>query len=437
MICLRVWGWETKMAKKTDYILKKVLEKINPEEKVVSDFKNSFKMFLEQLRKRILKNKISTEIFVGGSFAKNTLVKKEIYDADVFLRFSKKYSDKEISKLAKKLLAGMKVYVVHGSRDYFRVKISENFFIEVVPVLKIAKPEESKNITDLSYLHVNYINKKIKSGKVLNEIKLAKAFCYANNCYGAESYVGGFSGYSLELLVYYYKSFEKFLREMIKVKDKLVIDIEKYFKNKNQVLMDINSSKLESPVILIDPTYKYRNALAALSSETFKKFQDVAKKFLKNPSEKYFEKQKIDLKKIKENALKNKNEFVLLEATTSKQEGDVAGSKLLKFYRFLETEVGKFFYVKNKGFNYAHKKSARFFFVAKSKKEIVFDGPFINDKENVAKFKKEHKKIFIKGKRLFAKEKVNLSLEEFIKKWKIKNNKIVKEMYVGGLEILG
>ena len=422
--------------KKIDLVLKEVLKNINPSKELLENFENSLKNFLIELKKRIKKAHLNVEVFVGGSFAKKTLIKKDFYDADVFLRFDKKYPNEEISKLTKKLLSGLKFSVVHGSRDYFQVKVLNNFFIEVVPVMKVSKPEESKNITDLSYSHVKYVNKKIKSQKILDEIKIAKAFCQANNCYGAESYIGGFSGYGLELLIYNYKSFEKFLKEMLKFKEKLIIDIEKQFKKKNDVMIDLNSSKLESPIVLVDPTYKYRNALAALSSETFKKFKDVAKKFLKTPDETYFEKQKIDLNKIKENALKNKNEFVLLEATTSKQERNVAGSKLVKFYRYLGGEFGKYFDIRNKGFNYNHKKSARYFFVAKPKKEIIFDGPFVNDKENVAKFRKEHKKVSVKGKRLFAKEKVKLNFVDFVKKWKIKNKKIVKEMYIQELKII-
>jgi len=53
--------------------------------------------------------------------------------------------------------------------------------------------------------------------KILDEIRIAKAFCYANNCYGAESYISGFSGYALELLVYHYKSFLKFIKSMVKL----------------------------------------------------------------------------------------------------------------------------------------------------------------------------------------------------------------------------
>ena len=62
---------------------------------------------------------------------------------------------------------------------------------------------------------------------------------------------------------------------------------------------------------------------------------------------------------------------MLLEATTNKQEGDVAGSKLLKFYNHLTTQIERYFEIKNKGFEYNQGKTAKYFFVVKSKKEII------------------------------------------------------------------
>jgi tRNA nucleotidyltransferase (CCA-adding enzyme) len=200
--------------------------------------------------------------------------------------------------------------------------------------------------------------------------------------------------------------------------------------------MDMNSSKLNSPIVLVDPTYKQRNALAALSQETFDKFKESCKKFIKNPSIKSFEIKKTDLKKIKEDALKNKYQFVLLKTLTNKQEGDVAGTKLFKFYRHLNYEISKYFDIKKKGFNYNKDKSAKYFFVAKNKKEILHKGPNIKDVKNCKKFKKEHKKCFIKNKKLYSLEKINFSLNNFISKWKIKNKKKIKEMYIKELKII-
>jgi tRNA nucleotidyltransferase (CCA-adding enzyme) len=423
--------------KKINSIMEKALEKIEPPKQDIEIIKNSIKDFKERAEEKIKKLKLDCEIFIGGSFAKKTIIEKDYYDADIFFRFNKKYKEEEISQWTKRILEDfVNVSIVHGSRDYFKIKISPEFFIEIVPVIKVKNPKESKNITDLSYSHVKYIKNKIKSQKTLNEIKRAKVFCYANNCYGAESYIRGFSGYGLELLIHYYGSFLKFIKAISKAKNKIIIDIEKHYKDKNEILMNVNSSKLKSPIILIDPTYKQRNALAALSEETFNKFKKVCSEFLENPSEKYFEVQKVDLEKIKESAKKKRYEFILIEAKTEKQEGDIAGTKLLKFYNHLNEEIKKFFNIKDKGFNYNKKKSAKFFFVVKRKKEILFDGPNLKDKKNITRFKKKHKKVFEKKGKIYAKEKIDINIKEFIKEWKIKNKKKIKEMSINNIQII-
>ncbi len=421
---------------KINLVLKEVLKQIEPSKKELGDIKASLKKFLINLEKRKKDMKINAEIFVGGSFAKNTLIRKGQYDIDVFVRFDKKYKNNDISGLTKKLLKGFKgVSLIHGSRDYFKVRISPNLFFELIPVIKVKNTREAENITDLSYSHVRYINKKVKSKKLLDDIRLVKAFCHANDCYGAESYVRGFSGYGIELLVYHYKNFVNFIRAMIKIKDKGVIDIEKHYKNKQAVLMDLNSSKLQSPIILVDPTYKQRNALAALSQETFDKFKKECEKFLKNPDVKAFEIKKANLEKIEEEAKKKGYEFVLLETDTDKQEGDIAGSKLLKFYRHLNEEISKFFDIKNKGFDYDKKKSARYFFTVKNKPWILRQGPDIKDVKNLKAFKKKHKSTFVKANRIYAREKINFKIKEFIENWKKENKDKIRDMSVKELKI--
>ncbi|MFH1787532.1 MAG: nucleotidyltransferase domain-containing protein [archaeon] len=425
------------MVNKINSILKQVLEKVEPSEKELNYIENSLSELIKLLKQRIKSLNLNVEIFVGGSFAKKTMIKKDNYDIDLFLRFSKKYKE-DLSKLTEKIIQGIKdTSLIHGSRDYFKITKNSLLYFEIIPVLKITNPKQAENITDLSYSHVKYIHKKAKQKNLSKEIMLAKAFCYANHCYGAESYIKGFSGYSLELLIYHYGSFLKFIRAMSKVKkEKVVIDIEKDYKNKQVVLMDVNNSKLQSPIIIIDPTCKQRNALAALSNETFESFKKECINFLKNPSIKFFEIKKINLEEIKKNSKKNNNEFLLLEAKTKKQSGDIAGSKLLKFYNHLSQEINFFFEIKNKGFNYNNNQSARYFFVLKKKSEIIIQGPRINDKENIVEFKKKHKEVYEKKGRIYAKEKIIFDIKKFIKIWKEKNKKKIKEMYILGFVVV-
>lgn len=419
---------------KKDYnsVLKEALERITPSKEdfekmncVIDEFKN-------KVGKRIKELNVGAEIFIGGSFAKKTMIKKDKYDIDIFIRFDKKHRD--ISELTKKLLGDFKIEEIRGSRDYFIIDRGD-FFIEVIPVMKVSNPRNAENVTDLSYSHVNYIRKKLK-GKILNEIRIAKAFCYANGCYGAESYIKGFSGYSIELLVYNYGGFIKFIKAFEKINEKAVVDIEKHFKKKGEVFMDLNEAKLHSPIILIDPTYKKRNALAALSYDTFGKFKNACGEFLKKPSIKFFEARQIDLEKIKSHAKRKKFEFVLIHTETNRQSGDIAGGKLLKFHNFLTSEIDKSFQVKSRGFEYKNGKKARAFFVVKKKEELTSVGPRIEDKENVAQFRKKHKNIFMKAGRVYAKEKINLDLKEFLENWKKKNKERMREMSVDGMEII-
>jgi len=403
-------------------ILDKQVSKIKPDKEELIFIEEQTKKFLDELNEKIKKKKIVAEVFVGGSIAKGTLIKKKKYDVDIFVRFDKKYEDKEISDILEKLVKGKRI---HGSRDYFQVE--NTLLFEVVPTIKINKPGEARNVTDLSYFHVNYIKGKIKDKKKLaEEIMLGKAFCYANRCYGAESYIKGFSGYALELLVSYYGSFIKFLKA-VKDKERIILDPAKHYKNKDEILLELNESKLNSPIVFVDPTFKYRNALAALSNQTFLRFKKAGSGFLKNPSESFFEKQNI------ENKLK-KHKLTIIKSSTNRQKGDIGGSKLRKFHNYLTYRLKKDFEIKISEFEYDEEaNSARNYFVLQQKKEIIIEGPPITHVENLTKFKKKHKNCFIRKGKAYCKQK-SKNINEFISE--LKKDKILKEMDVIKIELL-
>lgn len=427
------------MANKIKDVLKEALEEAKPSDEEIKIIESKVLAFTEKLNKEFKIHRINAEVFVGGSFAKKTLIKKEKYDVDIFARFDKKYISQNISELTHKILKKIKfkhaINVIHGSRDYFKIDIEPGLCFEIVPVIKVSNPKEAENITDLSYFHVRYANKKIKGG-MSDDIILAKLFCHANRIYGAESHIKGFSGYSLELLIIYYKSFEKFIREIAKSKeDKIIIDMEKGYNNKNQIMMNMNSSKLESPIILVDPTFKQRNALATLSKEVFEKFRTKCREFLKNPSINFFRMKEINFKEMENSAKKKGHEFLLLKISTDKQEGAVAGSKLLKFYNHLENSIKKYFDIREREFYYNNKKDADCFFVVKKKDKIIIKGPPQEMKE-AEKFRKKHENTYTKSGAIYAEEKVNFNLKTFIRRWIVDNKKIIGDMYISDIKII-
>jgi len=352
-----------------------ILKNIKPDGNEVKHLTKSVKEVLHRLNSN-LKN---AKVIVGGSFAKNTFLSGN-NDIDIFVQFDK---NKNISdKLEKVIKKSFKEYSrVHGSRDYFHVNFKGILF-EIVPVLKIKKSSEAENITDISPLHVKYV-KKHTNAKLQDEIRLLKQFFKANNLYGAESYIKGFSGYVTELLIIYYKSFNNLIKKVKKWKGKKVIDISRRYKNEKEVLKKLNISKIYSPLVLVDPVRKDRNAAASLSKEKYDLFIKLSKKKLN-----------FEIKEFKLNKLKN---YLVLEVGPLKGKKDVVGAKMLKAFQYIEMKLNENdFLVKDSGWFWS--KKAYFFFKVKdnlSKKNKHY-GPMIKQEAHLKKFKRKYKKFKIK-----------------------------------------
>ncbi len=411
-------------------VLEKQIELIKPSKEIADRINKVSKKFIDKLRKKLKTKKINAEIFIGGSIAKNTLIKKDKYDIDIFVRFDKKYN--KISKLLGKII-GNKAKKVHGSRDYYQL-IKEGIIIETIPVLKIKKPEEAKNVTDLSYFHVKYIVNKIKANRKLAEqIILAKAFCHAQDCYGAESYINGFSGYALELLICHYGSFLNFIREIAEAKGRIIIDDSKFYKNKENVLTEVNESKIQNPIILIDPTFKERNALASLSQDTFFKFKKACEAFLRNPSSEFFIRKNI----FEELKRKYGKKIIVVSIKTNKQKGDIAGTKSKKFFGFFMREINREFKIRASEFDYDDRKNIAYFYLIFDKKpDETVRGPPITNLKGLTAFKKIHPNAFIKEHFAYAHLKHNLSFEEFFKRFLEKDKKIIREMSIKEIKLV-
>lgn len=415
--------------------IQKVLKQLDVE---ISDvqlrqMKADTKSFVSLMKSCIAKRKIDADVFVGGSFAKGTLVKSNEYDADIFVRFHWSYEDlsSHLENIMKDLAKTLKYPVtkMHGSRDYYRVEKGELTF-EVIPVLRIKKVREARNVTDLSYFHVAYLRKKMTRA-LRREIALAKKFCKAQRVYGAESYIGGFSGYGIECLLLHYKKFSTMLRALSKAEERIVIDPAKHYRNRSKLFVEMNESKLKAPLILVDPTWKERNVLAALSHDTFVRFQQVARDFLSKPSSSFFEVKPFDLVEPQTVARKKKAQFLGLEIATVKQEGDIGGTKMKKFFKHLLSELSSYFDIIDKDFYYSgegHTSSA--YLVVRPKKEVVRIGPPIEMKQEVAKFKKANAKTFTKNGFVHTRISFESDVQKFLQKHLRKYKDVMHEMSI-------
>ncbi len=394
-------------------LLNEVLKKIQPDKAYEKEIFDK----LDSIIKKINQNQKYIKAILGGSGAKGTWLKT--FDADIFVVFDyKKYKDKsdKLSDILENVLKKKfgNIVRLHGSRDYFQLKQS-NFAFEIVPILRIQKAEQAKNITDVSPLHSKWVK---KHRKLIGEMKLTKQFCQAQNVYGAESYIRGFSGYVCEILTVYYGSFLNLIKNASKWNEKVIIDVEKYYKGKD-IFKLVNISKLVSPLIVIDPVQKDRNAAAALDIEKFEKFKNSSREFLKNPSMGFFVKK--DLKSLFLKEKSKNNRLIIIRAKPLIGKIDVVGTKLLKIYEYLKTKFQSYgFEILKEDWEWDKKNYAIFYFLFDKKplpKFIKVEGPPIKIKQHVENFKRIHKKIYIKASKIFALEKRTfLTLEDLLKK---------------------
>jgi len=401
--------------------VKRVLERII---KRVKPKKQEFKQVDETIKKinaLLKKNNMNAECIAGGSYAKGTILKKD-FDIDLFVRFTYAYRNKDISELLGKAIKPLKPELVHGSRDYYQLRIN-NLLFEIVPVLRINDYKKAVNVTDMSPLHVGYVKKHLAKKPWLgDEIRLAKQFCKAAKVYGAESYIRGFSGHVLDLLIIYYGGFENMLMQVSVWGSRVIIDPEKHLRNP---LKQLNKSKTQSPLIIVDPIQPDRNAAAAVSKDKFELFKQKAREFIETPNKEFFEIKKIGVKELKNKA---KNDWLItVRAKPLRGKEDVIGAKVMKCFEHIEKHLKKNdFDILESGWEFDSEESLLYYIIKKEKlsDRIIVRGPPVRVRMNARMFKSKHKKVFEKKGRLYAEEKREYKTPDKLVK------DLVKEDYV-------
>jgi len=192
--------------------MQEILKEITPTRKEQQEVKQIIKEISKKIKIK------DTKVTLGGSSAKGTWLRNN-HDIDLYIKFNpQKYEGINIADVLKDAIQN--ATVLHGSRDYLQLR-KGNYTIELIPIMEIKKVEHAQNITDISPFHAKWVNKNKKYKK---DILLAKAFAKANGFYGAESFIKGFSGYSIEVLTIHYKGFKNLLKNVAQWKSSTIID---------------------------------------------------------------------------------------------------------------------------------------------------------------------------------------------------------------------
>jgi tRNA nucleotidyltransferase (CCA-adding enzyme) len=181
-----------------------------------------------------------------------------------------------------------------------------------------------------------------KNPKLRKEVLLLKQFLKANEVYGSESARGGFSGYATELLIIHFKTFKKLLKYFETAKPKIVIDVEKHYKSKEEALKKMDKNKTSGPLIIVDPLLPKRNAAASVSYPCFSEFLFRARYFLREPMKRLFHIRGLKTKLVEERSKRRGTklvEFKIREDLHS--DFNVTKAKLLRKMKQLLRELDR------------------------------------------------------------------------------------------------
>ncbi|MCK4319631.1 CCA tRNA nucleotidyltransferase [Candidatus Micrarchaeota archaeon] len=372
-------------------ILKTVLKKISPGKKEIEE--------IEGIKRKIMK-KIElpkgTKLVATGSVAKETFIKGE-KDLDLFALFPKKYSKERMFRVLKKAVekAFPKERKEEGYAEHPYIKLYlKGIRIDVVPAYFMKKGERIASSVDRTQLHTEYINKRFSRGRK-KEVLLLKRFLKANNLYGAEIKIKGFSGYLCELLVLQYGNFKRLVEEASKWRIPAVLQ-GRGFEDANLVFQD--------PV---DPK---RNVGAVISREVLSKFIYLCQCFLKKPAMSFFY--------PKEKKIEKWRKIIVINVEKPPIVDDVLWGQV---HRLKERISGL---LKKKGFGiigmYAEEEKGITLLYEFEELELpeveIRKGPMIWMKENAEEFKKKYKTVIIKEQNLCALSKrKKRKIKEFYK----------------------
>ena len=213
-------------------------------------------------------NDTSFETKIVGSVAKGTYL--EGTDIDIFLAF-KEATDlkKEGLSIARKILPdGKELYAQH---PYLRGE-REGIGIDLVPCFAIGNSTESISAVDRTPFHTDWVISNISG--LENEVRLTKQFLKAIGAYGANSAIGGFSGYLVEILCIKYGGFLNLIKEISQWRPPVII-------NKMEKVPD-------SSIMICDPVDDKRNVAAGVTLKGLGTAILASKSFIDKPSMNFF-----------------------------------------------------------------------------------------------------------------------------------------------------
>ncbi len=148
--------------------------------------------------------------------------------------------------------------------------------VDLVPAYAVASASAKMSAVDRTPFHTDWVRSRLDAAG-RGQVRLAKKWLKGVGAYGAQTAIGGFSGYLVEVLVARFGSFHGLL-------EWLAADARprRVALGPDQVKDDV------SPLVVVDPVDPARNCSAAVAAPTLELACDAARAYRAAPTERFF-----------------------------------------------------------------------------------------------------------------------------------------------------
>lgn len=254
----------------------------NQQLRVLDKFYSTVKSRLESCAEaRGLKAVVEAE----GSYAKGTLTSDK-WELDVFLLIEgvdREWIRREGERLLLECLRGLPVEARYAEHPYVTVKLM-GLEADVVIAPRVSWPGEGGTGVERTPFHTRWVRERLGRNPCLaDDIRLFKAFLKGIGAYGAETRVGGFSGFLAEVLVIYHGGFRNLLKEASRWRPGVYIDPLGLGDEG-----ELRRRYPDSPLLVPDPVDPRRNAAAAVTARRLAELVVAVNAYLERPCPHFF-----------------------------------------------------------------------------------------------------------------------------------------------------
>jgi tRNA nucleotidyltransferase (CCA-adding enzyme) len=269
------------MSARISKVVEKVSREVSPKDEDYASLREVLDKVSARIRKEAGARGLKINVEAVGSVAKDTWIRSD-RDIDIFIIFAdgtERERAKDQGLELAKAASGSSWRLGYAEHPYVEAEV-DGYTLDIVPSVVMREGEKPLTSVDRTPLHTRFINSNLDT-RLKNDVRVLKQFMKGIGVYGAELKIGGFSGYLCELLVLNYGGFEEAVKAISEWGEKTVIDYKDHHKGKA-------GEVFETPLVVIDPVDRRRNAAAAVSQKSCSSLIAAAKYFLRKPSEEFF-----------------------------------------------------------------------------------------------------------------------------------------------------